>query len=57
MRFMYGQVTCMASGLELFRVRVSVRVGVIISSVEDRGIERSGSRTLVDGVMTSRRNR
>ena len=37
------------------RVRVRVRVGVrvILSSVRDHGIERSGNRTLVDGVVNS----
>ena len=36
-------------------VKVRVRVRVILSSVRDRGIERSGNRTLVGGVVTSRR--
>ena len=36
------------------RVRVRVRVRVLISSVRDRCLERSGNRTLVDGVVSSR---
>ena len=35
-------------------MRVRVRVRVIFSIMRDHGIKRSGNRTLVDGVLTSR---